>query len=62
MDSIIDSDIGFAGMLPAIKKGETIVRDGKAYIATKDVMQNDLVKIEGSAGSTEWNSFFRQAD
>lgn len=61
MDRIIDPDIGFAGMLPAIKKGETIVRDGKAYVATKDVMQNDLVKIEGRTESTEWNSFFRQS-
>ena len=59
MDRIIDPDIGFAGMLPAIKKGETIVRDGKAYIAIKDIMQNDLVSIEGDTSSQEWNEFFK---
>lgn len=61
MNSIIDSDLGFSGLLPAIKKGETVVRDGKAYIAIKDVMQNDLVKIEGRTSSKEWNEFFKQA-
>ena len=61
MNSIIDSDLGFSGLLPAIKKGETVVRDGKAYIAIKDVMQNDLVKIEGKTSSKEWNEFFKQA-
>lgn len=59
MGNIIDSDLGFSGMLPAIKKGETIVRDGKAYIAIKDVMQNDLVAIEGNTSSQEWNEFFK---
>ena len=41
MDSIIDSDIGFAGILPAIKKGETIVRDGKAlgYAQTPTLLE-----------------------
>jgi len=60
MSCIIDSDIGFAGLLPAIKKGETITRDGKAYVAIRDVMQNDLVKIEGEVDSPDWNEFFKR--
>ena len=63
MDSIIDtSDLGFAGSLPAIKCGERIVRNGKSYTAIKDVMQSDLVKIEGDIDSSEWNSFFRESN
>lgn len=60
MDGIVDSDIGFAGLLPAIKKGETITRDGKAYVAVRDVMQNDLARIEGEVSSPDWKEFFKQ--
>ena len=60
MNGIVDSDIGFSGLLPAIKKGETITRDGKAYVAIRDVMQNDLVKIEGDVSSPDWKEFFKQ--
>ena len=63
MDSMIDaSDLAFTGSLPAIKCGERIVRNGKAYTAISDVMESDLVKIEGDINSSEWNSFFRESD
>ena len=63
MDSMIDtSDLAFTGSLPAIKCGEQIVRNGKAFIAIKDVMQGDLVKIEGDTDSSEWKSFFKDAN
>ena len=60
MSGIIAADNGFAGLLPAIKKGETITRDGKAYVAIRDVMQNDLAKIEGEVSSPDWKEFFEQ--